>query len=57
MYTEKYVFDKMFTNGPNFLKNVKLVVKIKASSPEMVDSVNELILADRKVTREDISKQ
>ena len=63
IYKEKHVLvkKKMFTNGPNCLKKVDIIFKMKThrltveSSPEMVDLFNELILADRRVTIKDIS--
>ena len=66
-FTEEYVmcmfYQKMFMNGLLF-KKVKIVFKLKMglgrptmpSTPEMVDSVNALILFDRRVTKEDISE-
>ena len=55
MCREKHVLaKKMFTNGLNCLKKVKIVFKIQASTSEMVDSVNVLILADVRVSIEDI---
>ena len=55
----------MYTNRLNTLKTVKIVKKDKdwmgrptmVNTPEMVDSVNALILADRRVTVEDITEQ
>ena len=54
----------MFSNELDCLKKVKIVFEIKSagrstmmSTPEMVDSFNELILTDRRVTIDDISKQ
>ena len=60
-YPKLYVLVKiMFTNGLNCLKKVEKVFKMKtglAKKPKMVDFVNIHILADRRVTSEDISEQ
>ena len=55
----------MFTNWRNCLHKVKIVIKMKtgqtglqmANTPEMVDSVDMFILADRRVEIEDISEK
>ena len=49
MCIEKYVLVKnRFINELNCLK-IKIVFKIMASPPEIVDSVNVFILADKRV--------
>ena len=49
---------KSFKEGQNIIQNEDRSRKFEiASTPEMVDSVNGLILFERKVTVEDISEQ
>ena len=51
----------MSTNGLNCLKKVEISIwdegDTMANRPEMVDSVNALILTDKRVTMEDIPEQ
>ena len=62
---EAYFNLKMFRNGQHYLKKAEISIMIKHSfgrdttgnKPEMVESVNVRILADRRVTTEDIFEQ
>ena len=59
-FTQKdvYKWAKLFKESRNSIKDEdRLARNTMASTPEMVDSVNALILTNRKVTIEDISEQ
>ena len=57
VYGEAYFSQENVTSGLNWIKTAQTGRSTIVSTPEMVDSVKELILADRIITVENISEQ
>ena len=48
VYEEARFHQKIFTYGLNCSKKFEIAFKMKASMPEMVDSINVFLFADRR---------